>query len=104
MPEAGFAANGGRMHGFQLWVNLPRRDKMMRPRYQDVPAAKIPVARTPDRTVAVRVIAGEALGAGAVIDTRTPIVYLHFTLLPGSRIAQPVPDDYNASRPGREAD
>jgi redox-sensitive bicupin YhaK (pirin superfamily) len=96
MPEAGFAANGGRMHGFQLWVNLPRRDKMMRPRYQDVPATKIPVARTPDRTVAVRVIAGEALGAGAVIDTRTPIVYLHFTLLSGSRIAQPLPDDYNA--------
>src|SRR5262245_9064223 len=46
MPEADFAARGGRMHGFQLWVNLPRRDKMMAPRYQEVPAAKIPVGRS----------------------------------------------------------
>ena len=34
--------SGGRMHGFQLWVNLPRRDKMMTPRYQEVPAGRDP--------------------------------------------------------------
>ena len=96
MPEGGFAATGGRMHGFQLWVNLPRRDKKMAPRYQEVPAARIPVARTPDGRVTVRVIAGEALGAKAVIATRTPIMYLHFTLAPGAEIAQPVPSDYRA--------
>ena len=96
MPEAAFAARGGRMHGFQLWVNLPRRDKMMRPRYQDVPAGRIPIERTPDGGVTVRVIAGEALGAKAAIDTRTPILYLHFTLTRGARIVQTVPKDYNA--------
>ena len=95
MPEAGFAARGGRMHGFQLWVNLPRQDKMMAPRYQDVPAARIPVVKTPDGRVTVRVIAGEALGAKAVIDTRTPIIYLHYTLEPGARVTQPVPGTYN---------
>src|ERR1043165_4937329 len=41
MPEREFARAGGRMHGFQLWVNLPRRDKMTRPRYQEIPAARI---------------------------------------------------------------
>ncbi len=94
MPEESFARSGGRMHGFQLWVNLPRRDKMMPPRYQELPAARIPVARTADGAVTVTVIAGESLGARAVIDTRTPILYLHFRLAPAARIAQPVPRDF----------
>ncbi|OJH39197.1 pirin family protein [Cystobacter ferrugineus] len=96
MPACEFAEKGGRMHGFQIWVNLPRRDKMMAPRYQEIPAGHIPVASTPDGRVRVKVIAGESLGARAVIDTRTPIQYLHFTLEPGGRIEQPVPRDHNA--------
>ncbi len=95
MPEKEFARTGGRLHGFQLWVNLPRRDKMIKPRYQDIPSAKIPVATSPDGRVKVKVIAGEALGRRAVIETRTPIMYLHFTLQPGAKVVQPVPQDYN---------
>src|SRR5215467_13218228 len=56
MPSAAFLERGGRMHGFQLWVNLPRRDKMIAPRYQDVPSARIPVAATRDGKVRVKVI------------------------------------------------
>src|SRR5579872_3405949 len=78
MPEDELYRTGGRMHGFQLWVNLPSRDKMMHPRYQDVPSAQIPVVEGDEGLVRVKVIAGEALGAHAVIDTRTPIMYLHF--------------------------
>ncbi len=96
MPEAAFAARGGRMHGFQLWVNLPRRNKMMRPRYQEVPATRIPVVRTPDGRVTVRVIAGESLGAAAPIETRIPILYLHVTLEPGGRLVQPIARSDNA--------
>ncbi len=96
MPEPGFAARGGRMHGFQLWVNLPRRDKMMAPRYQEIPAAEIPVGRSEDGRVLARVIAGEALGAKAVIDTRTPIAYLDLELQPGASLSQPLPEDFNA--------
>ncbi|HVB78601.1 MAG TPA: pirin family protein [Candidatus Binataceae bacterium] len=96
MPAEDFQRQGGRMHGFQLWVNLPRRDKMIRPHYQEISAASIPTATSPDGKAMVRVIAGEALGAKAVIDTRTPISYLHFTLKPGARVVQPVPADYNA--------
>ncbi|MBG1245456.1 pirin family protein [Nostoc sp. NZL] len=96
MPEPMFTRTGGRLHGIQLWVNLPQRDKMMPPRYQEIPAAHIPVAQTEDRSVTVRVIAGEALGAKAVIQTRTPITYLHFTLQPGATMIQPVTKEYNA--------
>lgn len=96
MPARQIVEGGGRMHGFQLWVNLPARDKMMAPRYQEISSAHIPAARSEDGLVTVRVIAGEALGASAVIDTRTPITYLHFTIAPGGSIRQPLPADYNA--------
>jgi redox-sensitive bicupin YhaK (pirin superfamily) len=96
MPEAEFTRTGGRLHGIQLWVNLPQQDKMIAPRYQEIPAAQIPVAQSEDKSVTVRVIAGEALGAKAVIETRTPIIYLHFTLQPGTTITQPILKDYNA--------
>lgn len=95
IPTPEFQTQGGRMHGFQLWVNLPGRDKMMKPRYQDVASARIPVATSADGLVRVKVIAGEALGARAVIDTRTPIIYLHFTVAPGGKVTQEVPDSFN---------
>lgn len=41
MPSREFQRAGGRMHGFQLWVNLPQRDKMMKPRYQEISGARI---------------------------------------------------------------
>ncbi len=94
MPDPEFAARGGRMHGLQLWVNLPRRDKMMTPRYQEIPAARIPTASNADGSVQVRVIAGEALGVKAAIDTRTPILYQHFTLAPGATLRHPIPAEY----------
>jgi len=96
MPEREFAQKGGQLHGFQLWVNLPRKDKMINPRYQDIPSPKIPVSQTADGLVTAKVIAGEALGNRAVIETRTPITYIHFTLQPGASITQPVPREYNA--------
>lgn len=96
MPAEEFAEKGGRLHGFQLWVNLPGRDKMIRPRYQEIPASAIPSAQSEDGRVSVKVIAGESLGARAVIDTRTPIIYLHFKIEPGARVLQSVAREYNA--------
>ena len=95
MPEAAFTAKGGRMHGFQIWVNLPRKDKLMKPRYQELPDAGIPVAQSADGKVKVKVIAGESLGKSAAIDTRTPIALLHMTLQPGGSIDQSLPENYN---------
>jgi redox-sensitive bicupin YhaK (pirin superfamily) len=94
MPDPAFARAGGRVHGLQLWVNLPRQDKMIAPRYQEIPSERIPTAATSDGKVSVKVIAGEALGVKAAIETRTPILYQHFTLEPGASIVQPVPRAY----------
>src|SRR5436853_6492054 len=96
MPSREFARAGGRMHGFQLWVNLPQRDKMAPPRYQEIPNSKIPKATSADGLVMVTVIAGEAMGEKAVIETRTPILYLHYRIKPGGVATQQVPHDYNA--------
>ena len=96
MPSAEFMRTGGRMHGFQLWVNLPQQDKMMKPRYQEIPSSRIPKATSADGRVSVSVIAGEAMGERAVIETRTPIIYLHYRLEPGGAATQRVPRDYNA--------
>ena len=96
MPSAEFMRTGGRMHGFQLWVNLPQRDKMIKPRYQEIPSSQIPKATSADGLVSVSVIAGEAMGEKAVIETRTPIIYLHYRLEPGGVATQQVPRDYNA--------
>lgn len=96
LPSDEFMRDGGTMHGFQIWVNLPARDKMMKPRYQEIPATGIPKATSADGKVRVRVVAGESMGVSAVIETRTPIYYLHFTIQPGGEVAQKVPAGYNA--------
>ena len=96
MPSREFASTGGRMHGFQLWVNLPQRDKMIKPRYQEISSSQIPKATSDDGLVQVSVIAGEALGQKAVIETRTPIIYVHYRIKPGGAAVQKVPRHYNA--------
>lgn len=90
MPTRELLERGGRVHMFQIWVNLPARLKMTRPRYQDVPAASIPTAQTSDGLARVKIIAGEALGQRAVIETHTPIVYQDWTLAPGADVTLPI--------------
>ncbi len=95
MPDDDLLDNGGRLHGFQIWVNLPAKDKMIAPRYQDIPSAKIPIAESEDGKVWVKVVAGQSMGKEAVIDTRTPITFLHVKLQPGASLNQPIPHQYN---------
>jgi len=97
MPSARVRREGGRVHGFQVWVNLPSRDKMTDPRYQDVAASALPIAHTEDGLVTVKVIAGEALGVSARVQTRTPILYLDVTIAPGGKVVLPAPAGYNAA-------
>ena len=90
MPTKKVREHGGRAHGFQIWVNLPARFKMMQPRYQELAAARIPGAATPDGRARVRVIAGEALGVKAAIETQTPIVYQDWSLDDGADVTLPL--------------
>lgn len=91
MPEENFREQGGSLNGFQLWVNLPKSDKMTAPRYQDTLSANIPVYESEDKSVWVKVIAGNSMGKQAVISTHIPILYLHVILQPGASFSQAVP-------------
>jgi len=96
MPSQRIREEGGRVHGFQVWVNLPARLKMTRPRYQELPPEGIPEAVTGDGRARVRVVAGEALGARAAIGTHTPVIYQDWTLEPGADVNAAVPASHNA--------
>ncbi|MFO0744470.1 MAG: pirin family protein [Myxococcota bacterium] len=95
MPSRRMQTEGGRVHGFQIWVNLPARLKLTRPRYQEVPGAKIPVAQSPDGKARGKIVAGQAFDVHAVIDTHTPIVYQDWTLDGGADLTLPLPADHN---------
>jgi redox-sensitive bicupin YhaK (pirin superfamily) len=94
-PGDSLVKNGGRMQGFQLWINLPKRDKMKPPHYQEIGADLIPVATAGDN-LRVKVIAGEALGVKGAVETHIPIQYLHFSLKAGARHVHEVPAKLNA--------
>lgn len=96
MPESRFYETGGVMHGFQIWVNLPAREKMIAPRYQEIPAAQIPEWRSDDGAATLRVIAGEHGGKRAVIATRTPIMLMHAKLMAGANVSIQVPAEMRA--------
>ncbi len=95
MPAESLRRDGGRMHGFQVWVNLPAKDKMTAPRYQEHTADTIPNIKRGDGVV-VRVIAGKVGSVKGAVETRTPVTYLHVTLPPGTRLDVPVPASRNA--------
>jgi len=81
----------GMLHGFQLWINLPARDKMIKPRYQDYQAADIPSAQ-PSEGASVRVMAGEVAGVKGPIEIRNPSNLLDVRLQPGASFEHALPD------------
>jgi hypothetical protein len=86
----------GLMAGFQLWLNLPARDKLSAPWYRDFTAAELPRFTTAAGVVAT-VLAGESHGiAGAVTRAVTAPLYLDLQLPAGARFAQPLPPGHNA--------
>jgi redox-sensitive bicupin YhaK (pirin superfamily) len=86
----------GRMEGFQLWLNLPGKDKMNAPWYRDIQSAEIPELTTPEGAT-VRVIAGESHGVtGAVQREGTAPLYLDIHLPAGATFEQPLPAGHNA--------
>ena len=91
MPEQ----QEGAMEGFQLWLNLPGRDKMQAPWYRDIASSDIP--QWQGEGVTARVIAGATHGVqGAVQRDATAVLYLDLHLKPGARFTQPLPATHNA--------
>jgi redox-sensitive bicupin YhaK (pirin superfamily) len=90
-----FTRRGGRMHMLQLWVNLPRKDKMAAPGYQPILAADVPSVPVAGGGQ-VRVIAGAYQGARGPARTFTPITMLDVELAAGARLPVALPPSYNA--------
>ncbi len=94
MPEQ----EEGVMEGFQLWLNLPAKNKLCEPWYRDIQSREIPEVTTP-HDVRVRVIAGQSHGtAGAMQREDTEPLYLdlHFPATHGTHFEQTIPASHNA--------
>ena len=93
-PHEDFKKTGGRTHGFQIWVNLPSKYKMMSPRYQEIPATESPTVE--NEGIWARVIAGECLGTNSSIDTVIPITLIHVKAEEGASLVQRIDPTLNA--------
>jgi redox-sensitive bicupin YhaK (pirin superfamily) len=92
MPEQ----DAGLMQGFQLWVNLPAKDKLTDPRYQDIAADRVPTAQLGEG-VSAKVLAGEIAGVRGPVDPgETQPIFLDIALAPGGAASVPLPEGHNA--------
>ncbi|MBT1192912.1 pirin family protein [Rhodococcoides kroppenstedtii] len=95
-PPEHLVMSGGLFHGVQLWVNLPRENKMAAPRYQDIAGGQVALLSSSDGGALIRVIAGEIDGHAGPGSTHTPITLSHITVAPGASVTVPWNPRYNA--------
>ena len=95
-PPEHLVVSGGLFHGLQLWVNLPKSDKLIAPRYQDLRSGEVALLRSGDGGSLVRVIAGEVAGQAGPGSTHTPMSMVHATIAPGAELELPWRPDFNA--------
>ena len=95
-PPEWLVQRGGLFHGVQLWVNLPREQKLTTPRYQDLRAGQVGLATSADAGALVRIIAGEIAGQKGPGATHTPMTMVHATLEPTASLDLPWDPEFNA--------
>lgn len=96
MPTDELVRDGGVWEGFQLWINLPAKDKMMEPCYRDIPPQAVPVVEDEENGSKVKIIAGECRGFKGCVTTRTPILLLSIHLTPGGVFTHEINPSHNA--------
>lgn len=95
LPTTDFLHSGGRMHGFQLWVNLPAASKMIPPRYQGFESEELRrVSLTNGGEV--RVVAGTVMGVTGAVQTTSPMTYAHVLLRAGEEVTWDPADGHTA--------
>ena len=95
-PTEALVASGGLFHGIQLWVNLPRAQKLVAPRYQDLRGESVGLLASADAGALVRVIAGDVAGHQGPGSTYTPMTMLHATVSAGASLSVPWQPEFNA--------
>lgn len=92
-----FTKNGGTLEMIQIWVNLPAKDKMAAPRYQEITNASIPVVELPNNAGKARVIAGDFETTAGAARTFTPINLWDIRLNAGGKAKLPLPDGFTTA-------
>jgi redox-sensitive bicupin YhaK (pirin superfamily) len=95
-PPEWLVQSGGLFHGIQLWVNLPRDEKMVAPKYQDIRSDQVALLTSYDAGALVRVIAGRVGSQPGPGSTHTPMALVHATIEPGARLDLPWNPGFNA--------
>jgi hypothetical protein len=95
-PPAELVESGGLFHGIQLWVNLPKRDKFVAPRYQAIEGTDSRLLSSDDGGALVRIIAGEIDGHRGPGMTHTPITLAHATIQNGAQLNIPWQKHFNS--------
>src|SRR4051795_6906956 len=95
-PPEELVTSGGLFHGIQLWVNLPREQKLVAPRYQDLRGSSVGLLTSADAGALVRIIAGDVAGHQGPGSTYTPMTMLHATVSPGASLSIPWDPTFNA--------
>ena len=100
-PPVELVRSGGTFHGIQLWVNLPSKDKMTAPAYQNLEGRDVTLLSSEDGGALLRVIAGTLPAGGGAVhqgpgSTRTPITLVHASIAPGAQLSLPWKPSFNA--------
>jgi redox-sensitive bicupin YhaK (pirin superfamily) len=95
-PPEELVVSGGLFHGLQLWVNLPREQKWVAPRYQDLRGNEVALLASADAGALLRVIAGDIAGHDGPGSTYTPMTMVHATVSPGAALDVPWRPEFNA--------
>ncbi len=95
-PPESLVLSGGLFHGLQLWVNLPKADKMLAPKYQDIRGSSVKLLASEDGGALIRLIAGDIGGYEGPGATHTPITMTHLSVNPGAEVTLPWRSDFNA--------
>src|SRR3954452_11120505 len=95
-PPEQLVVSGGLFHGLQLWVNLPRADKWLEPKYQDLRGRESALLTSHDGGALIRLVAGEVAGQTGPGSTYTPMAMMHATVAPGARLRLPWRRAFNA--------
>lgn len=95
--EENFSKQGGDFQMVQLWVNLPAKDKMSQPKYQDIANSKINKYNLPDNTGVIEVIAGNYKEVKGTASTFTPVHLLNAKLNKGAKADFNFPEHYNTA-------
>ncbi|MGP3924502.1 pirin family protein [Streptomyces sp. 8N616] len=95
-PPESLVVSGGLFHGLQLWVNLPRKDKMIPPKYQDIAGGQVKLLASSDGGALLRLIAGDIEGHSGPGSTHTPITMIHASVSPGAELTLPWRAEFNA--------